>query len=96
MRVCVCLCEKETESRHQKGTSSITVCHVDKQLQNVSVNVTVCVCVCVCKHVCKTERVWLQSSYLYNIENHILIETVEDALGDTVVAPRPMDQKKLL
>lgn len=35
-------------------------------------------------------------SYLDNVEDHILIETVEDALGDAVVAPRPVDQKEFL
>lgn len=42
--VCICVCGKETESRHQKGTSSVTVSHVDKQLLNVSVNVAEWVC----------------------------------------------------
>lgn len=35
-------------------------------------------------------------SYLYDVEDHVLVETVEDALCDAVVAPRPMDQQELL
>lgn len=35
-------------------------------------------------------------SYLYNVKDDILVETVQDALCDTVVAPRPMDQQELL
>ena len=45
---------------------------------------------------CKADRVWWWGSYLYYVEYHILIETVEDALCDTVVAPCPMHQQKLL
>lgn len=35
-------------------------------------------------------------SYLYNVEHHILIETVEDAFCDAIVAPCPVDQQELL
>lgn len=39
---------------------------------------------------------WWRRSYLYYVEDHILVETVEDALCDAVIAPRPVDQQKLL
>lgn len=34
--------------------------------------------------------------YLNDVEDHILVETVEDALGHPVVAPGSMNQKQLL
>lgn len=82
----------QTESRHQKGISSITVGPVDKQLRNVSINVTGCVCVCART----TGRMQWCRAHLYYVEDHILIETVEDALCNTVVAPCTVDQQKLL
>lgn len=70
------------KGKHQRGTSSVTVSHVDKQLQNVSVNLSL--------------RDRHGAAYLNYVEDHILVKTVEDALCDTVVAPRPVDQQKLL
>lgn len=41
-------------------------------------------------------RAWHCSSYLDDVEDDVLVETVEDALGDPVVAPRSVDQQQLL
>lgn len=81
-----CVCVK-ADGKQTPGGQLIHHCqHVAKQLQNISVNIAVCVCgctwVCVCACGC----------YLYNVKDDILVETVQDALCDTVVAPRPMDQ----
>lgn len=35
-------------------------------------------------------------AHLNNVENHILVEAVQDALGHPVVAPGTMDQQELL
>lgn len=35
-------------------------------------------------------------AYLNNVENHVLVEAVQDALGHSVVAPGTMDQQELL
>lgn len=35
-------------------------------------------------------------AYLDNVENHVLIETVQDTLGHTIVAPGAVDQQQLL
>jgi hypothetical protein len=34
--------------------------------------------------------------YLDDIEDHVLVEAVQDALGHPVVAPSPMNQEQLL